>query len=270
MASAQFLREVNVADINTTLNACELVWRQQSIAAATIAEMRAELESHLREAVSAGKSPDAVVGQDIKAFARSWAGVGAERGLPATDTRLHAERLEKADQARTRLLISIAAIVAVTLFALILGPRGQAADLEVWQWIFVGSAFFLLVGELMTGSFFVLPFAVAASASALLAFANVEPAVLLTVFVIISLLGLWGLREWARKDDDVVIPVGANRYVGQVAVVTEAISGIGTVGRVRIETENWMAITDNNEHITEGAVVHVVEVRGARLVVRAN
>ena len=37
-------------DITTTLNACELVWKQQSIPASTIAEMRTELESHLREA----------------------------------------------------------------------------------------------------------------------------------------------------------------------------------------------------------------------------
>ena len=85
-----------------------------------------------------------------------------------------------------------------------------------------------------------------------------------------SVPALWGLREFASKDDDVVVPVGANRYVGQVAVVTEPISGVGTVGRVRLETENWMAITDNNEHIPAGAVVTVSAVRGARLVVHAG
>ena len=60
-------------DINTTLNACELVWKQQSIPASTIAEMRTELESHLREASGEGKSIDSVVGEDLNAFARSWA-----------------------------------------------------------------------------------------------------------------------------------------------------------------------------------------------------
>ena len=72
-------------DINTTLNACELVWRQQSIAAGTIAEMRSELESHLREAMSEGKEPESVVGDDINSFARSWANVQPDRSLPSND-----------------------------------------------------------------------------------------------------------------------------------------------------------------------------------------
>lgn len=255
-------------DIKTTLNACELVWRQQSIPSTTIDEMRAELEAHLREAQREGKTTESVVGADINAFARSWANVQPERGLPTTV--IEAERVEAAATSRRRLGISLGAIALITLAGLVLGPRGDAADLESWQWLFVVGAAVLLVGELLTGGFFILPFAVGAAAAAMLAFANVEPPVLLLVFLLVSSFGLWGLREWARKDDDVVVPVGANRYVGQVAVVTEAINGVGTVGRVRLETENWMAISDGNEKIPAGTVVNVTAVRGARLVVQGS
>ncbi|MEM7094833.1 MAG: NfeD family protein [Actinomycetota bacterium] len=256
-----------MSDITTTLNACELVWRQQSIDSGAVEEMRAELESHLREATGHGKTVESVVGEDINLFARTWAHAKpTNRSLPADD---HQTALtEVAERTRTRLLWSLGAIGIVTLLGLLLGPRGTAADLEPWQWTFVGLTFALLVGEILSGGFFVLPFGIGAASASALAFARVEPPVLMAVFAVVSALALWGLREFAHKDDDHVVPVGANRYIGQHAVVTEPINGIGTVGRVRIETESWMAIADNNEHIASGAVVTVSEVRGARLVVR--
>ena len=256
-------------DINTTLNACELVWKQQSIAASTIAEMRTELESHLREASAEGKTIDSVVGEDINAFARSWANVQPDRTLPSISD-IQETRRDEAERTRNRLMASLGAMAIVTIVGVIAGPRGDSADIEAWQWGFLGATVALLIGELLTGGFFILPFAIGGATASVLALADVQPAVQLLVFVVVSTLGLWGLREFASKDDDVVVPVGANRYVGQVAVVTEPISGVGTVGRVRLETENWMAITDNNEHIPAGAVVTVSAVRGARLVVHAG
>lgn len=256
-------------DIKTTLNACELVWRQQSIASTSIAEMRNELATHLNEASTAGKSIDSVVGTDLNAFARSWANAQPDRALP-TDTSDQERRTLVASKTRTRLGFAVGAVLVVTILGLILGPKGLAEDLEIWQWIFVGLTFALLMGEMLSGGFFVLPFGIGALAASILAFARVEPPVLLLVFTVVSGLSLWALREFASKDDDVIVPVGANRYVGQHAVITEAINGVGTVGRVRLETESWMAITDNNEHVPAGVVVTVSEVRGARLVVRTG
>jgi hypothetical protein len=61
-----------MSDITTILNACELVWRQQSVGSVAISDMRSELESHLVDAASAGKSPESVIGTNLDAFARSW------------------------------------------------------------------------------------------------------------------------------------------------------------------------------------------------------
>lgn len=61
-----------VADI---IEACTTYWRGAGVSADHAEEMRAEIEPHLEEAAAAGKSPIAVVGPDIAAFAESWAAV---------------------------------------------------------------------------------------------------------------------------------------------------------------------------------------------------
>jgi len=258
-----------MSDINTILNACELVWRQQSVSNASITDMRSELESHLVESQGAGKTPESVVGPDLDGFARSWAGAPV-RVVPASFAETQSELTAEAEKTKMRLYISLAAIAAVTVLALIVAPKSDYAGLESWQWVFVISTFTLLIGEVLTAGFFVLPFGIGAAASSLLAFAKVEPPVLLLVFIIVSMLGLWGLREFASKDDDSIAAVGATRYVDQTAVVTEPIQGLGTVGRVRFETESWMAISDGNQFIPAGAVVRISEVRGARFVVSTS
>lgn len=259
-----------MSDIPTILNACELVWRQQSVGRTSITDMRNELESHLLDAQRAGKAPESVIGSDIDRFARSWAGAQPVRVLPTGVSESQTERTADADDARTRLYISIGAILVVTLLGLLLGPKSDYASLPAWQWAFVLSTFTLLIGEMFTGAFFVLPFGIGAASSSALAFAEVEPPILVLVFIIVSTLALWGLREFASKDDEFVVPVGANRYIDQTAVVTEPIHGIGTIGRVRFGTESWMAITDDNQVVTEGTVVRIEEVRGTRLVVTAT
>lgn len=256
-----------MSDIPTILNACELVWRQQSVGRTSITDMRNELESHLLDAQRAGKAPESVTGTNIDRFARSWAGAQPVRKVPTGLSENQTELAAEAERTKVRLYISIAAILAVTLLGLLLGPKSTYAGLESWQWVFVISTFTLLIGEMLTAGFFVLPFGIGAASASFLSFAEVEPPVLLLVFIIVSILGLWGLREFAYKDDDVIFPVGANRYIDQTAVVTEPIHGVGTVGRVRFETESWMAVTDGNQFITEGTVVRIDEVRGARLVV---
>ena len=254
-------------DINTILNGCELVWRQQSVGPTAITDMRNELELHLVDAQSAGKSLESVVGSNIERFARSWTGGQEARIIPASVSTVQSERKAQADATRIRLYIAIAAVIGITLLGLLLGPKSSYSGLESWQWVFVLSTFTLLIGEMLTGGFFVLPFSVGAASASALSFAEVEPPVLILVFIVVSALSLWGLREFASKDDDAIVPVGANRYVDQTAVVTETIQGVGTIGRVRLGTESWVAITDGDQFIAEGAVVRVSEVRGTRMVV---
>ena len=121
-----------MSDINTILNACELVWRQQSVGSTAITDMRNELESHLVDAQSAGKPAESVVGSNIERFARSWAGTQPARVIPSSLAATQSEREARADASRMRLYISIGAIVVITLLGLVLAPAFVTAGTLLW------------------------------------------------------------------------------------------------------------------------------------------
>lgn len=262
----------NKMTIEDVLRQCMATWAERQIAPPTITEMRAELESHLRDAERNGKSPEAVIGPDVDRFARTWAdaqvpgAAGSQRAPLQRGARAGNGRMNKS---RVKVRVVAWLIIIITVIAFRSGSRIEASEAAPWQWIFVGAAFLLLVGEIFTGGFFVLPFAIGAGVAALLSFANIAPTVTVPVFVAVSALALWGLREFAAMDDDVFQPVGASRYVGRRGVVTEPINAVAGVGRVRLGTEDWVAMTDGSEWIETDSIVQVVEVRGIRLVVEA-
>ncbi|QGV82221.1 hypothetical protein [Streptomyces ficellus] len=55
------------------LAVCRANWEYRGIDAASVREMLAELAAHLEDAAAAGRKPADVVGDDVKAFAASWA-----------------------------------------------------------------------------------------------------------------------------------------------------------------------------------------------------
>ena len=66
-------------DIVDVLAQCEAHWLVNRIPEARVDEMRDELHRHLREATGDGKTVESVVGDDVLAFAESW----AEENRPA-------------------------------------------------------------------------------------------------------------------------------------------------------------------------------------------
>ena len=147
--------------------------------------------------------------------------------------------------------------------------EGMPMDNETWRWIWVGTAMFLGFAEIFTAGFFMLPFAIGAVVAAVLAFMDVAPAIQLTAFIVVSVLGLILLQKFVRHEDDDPPNVGANRFVGQRAVVIEALDRVTGLGRVRMDTEEWRAMPADGipDPISEGTAVRIVDVRGTRLVV---
>jgi membrane protein implicated in regulation of membrane protease activity len=226
--------------------------------------MKLELESHLHEASAAGKDPAMVVGTDLASFAESWA--SEFRSPAAAEAWQRIQRRES--QTRSRLIA--AGLTAAGLITIAIGfmtKEEAVEDIEFWLWLWVGAAVVLGIGEMMTAGFFLLPFAMAAVVSALLALVGVHPIIQLVSFAVFSIIALVALRRFAKKDEDVLHPVGAKRYVDARGSVIETIDRDSGVGRVRVETEQWRATTDLDEVIEVGTPITVVDVRGARLVV---
>ncbi|MFE5944707.1 hypothetical protein ACWCQ0_47130 [Streptomyces massasporeus] len=68
------------------LAVCRSNWEYRGIDDASAREMLAELTAHLEDAAAAGRTPEDVVGRDVKAFAASWARARTplHRRLPRT------------------------------------------------------------------------------------------------------------------------------------------------------------------------------------------
>ncbi len=236
--------------------------------------MTAELRSHLEDTIAAGKDLETVTGPDVEEFAQEWASAfqgpkhqahGAQDNAIRTQPS-HAEPRPSPSTWGLWLgaLVIVAAVIAVAVFA----PKDDALEQGLWTGVWFVAAAVLAVGEMLTAGFFLLPFGAGAVASGLLAMTGVGVAIEVTAFVAVSLLSLFLLQRFARRDiHGELLPVGAARYVGTSALVTEPVNRLRGTGQVKMGTEDWRATTNLDLEIPEGVEVLVIEVRGARLVV---
>jgi membrane protein implicated in regulation of membrane protease activity len=124
------------------------------------------------------------------------------------------------------------------------------------------------VGELLTGTMFLLPFAVGAFAAAGAAAFGANLAIVVGVFVAVTMGTLaWAVR-YAKKVDaqPPATREGANRYVGALGVVTREIVGRNP-GQVQVGAETWRALSNSGGDIPIDADIRVIEIRGNAMVV---
>lgn len=92
----------------------------------------------------------------------------------------------------------------------------------------------------------------------------------ITVFLIVSLALLIGLRPFAVKG----LKIGryrtnADALVGQVGLVLKPIEPLSASGQVKVGAQIWTAVSEDS--LAEGEKIEVLEIQGVKLVVkRAN
>ena len=140
-------------------------------------------------------------------------------------------------------------------------------DNELWRWVWTGVALVMGLGEIVTAGFFLLPFAIGGGLSAIAAWIGLNGVIQwVLVFGGTGVAFLFVRRFMRAQDDKQSLLIGPARYVGQQAVVLEAVDMSANTGLIRVEAEEWRAITDGGP-IPEDVTVEVVELRGNRLVV---
>jgi membrane protein implicated in regulation of membrane protease activity len=141
--------------------------------------------------------------------------------------------------------------------------------MDAWViWIIAACAFG--VGEIVTTSFFLAPFAGGAAAAAVAAAIGAGTVVSWAVFLIVSLLLLTFVRPIARAHLRMPpqLRTGTAALVGKRAVALERIANHEGVGTIRIDGEVWTARSyDEDVVIAAGARVEVIEIRGATALV---
>jgi membrane protein implicated in regulation of membrane protease activity len=147
-------------------------------------------------------------------------------------------------------------------------------DLDVWPWIWLGTAILFALVELTVvgGSFIILPWAASAFIAAILAFYDVSVEIQWSVFVFGGAILFAFLYRWAQRfmQEHTMAPgVGADRLVGLTAIVTSPLVPDDTTraGRVTVDGEVWGAITESATPLDVGTKVRVLAMKGTRVVV---
>lgn len=124
-----------------------------------------------------------------------------------------------------------------------------------------------LIGEMLTGGFFLLWFGVGASVSAVLNYLEFDPIIQLVSFIIISLVLIAVSRPFAQKiTKEPPRKAVSDRLVGKHGIVKEEILP-KTGGIVRVEGDEWRAVSP--ERIETGAKIIVKKVESVKLHVEA-
>jgi membrane protein implicated in regulation of membrane protease activity len=126
------------------------------------------------------------------------------------------------------------------------------------------------IGEMLTPSFFLAPFALGAGVAAVVDAVGAGELASWVAFVVVSLLCLLVVRPIARSHMKVPpqIRTGTALLVGKQAIVLERIANNEGVGCVKIDGEVWTArALDDDQVIEQGARVQVIDIRGATALV---
>lgn len=258
------------ADLARIAADCDIYWRESGVPRRARTQMRLELEQHLRDAALDGRPPSAVVGKSVERFAEEWAteqGHG-DRRASWDDVQSGAADFRRRTRRTTATYgLGIAALMAGAL-AGSLAQGGDDVNNESWRWVWTLLALSMGIGEIFTAGFFLLPFAIGAAAAAVLAWIGLAVLAQWLVFFGVSAISFAYLRKFIDRQDSQVQPrVGANRWLEARGVVLQDLDPAAGTGMVRIDTEEWRAVSDDGAPIPAGTAVIVTDVRGARLVV---
>ena len=134
-----------------------------------------------------------------------------------------------------------------------------------WIWLIAGLALALL--EMLVPGVYLIWLAMAALATAVLAFVSAPPlAMQVIAWVSLSLIFAYSAKRWLRDrpiiSSDPLLNNRAGRLVGEIALVTQAIES--GAGRVKVGDSEWIA---RGADAAAGTRVRITGSRGAELLV---
>jgi membrane protein implicated in regulation of membrane protease activity len=141
--------------------------------------------------------------------------------------------------------------------------------MDAWiVWLIVAVVF--AVGEILTTSFFLGPFAIGATAAALVSLAGAGDAISVAVFAVLTAASFAIVRPIARRHlrQPAQVRTGTAALIGQSVQVLERVANDEGTGLVKLEGEVWTARAYDEDRVFEqGDRVAVVEIRGATALV---
>ena len=132
-------------------------------------------------------------------------------------------------------------------------------------WIILAIAF--LIGELLSGGFYLLSIGIGAIAAAILNYLQFSITVQVIAFILITVIFILISRPLYKKLNKNAVDKKSNteRLIGLKAKVTEDITS-HKIGTIKVKGEIWKAISD--EEISKGEEVEITEIEGVKLKVK--
>ena len=137
-----------------------------------------------------------------------------------------------------------------------------------WFWIWIVVAALLYVGEMLTTTFFLLPFGLGATFALFAELLGFDPWLQWLVFVIVSILGLVFIRPFFKRITSKAEPskAGVDRLIGMTGTIIEGNAPSGE-NRARIAREIWNVSTEEGIDLSVDTMVRVLRVDGVHLIV---
>lgn len=138
----------------------------------------------------------------------------------------------------------------------------------MWQiWLIIAGIFF--IGEIATVGFLIFWFGIGALVAMVSSFFTDSIIIQTTIFVISSTILIFATKPFVKKFVDVKkTNTNAFSIIGKNALVIKEIDPIKSQGQVKINGEIWSAESDNNEVISEGSEVEILQIRGVKAIVK--
>ncbi|MDR2586935.1 MAG: NfeD family protein [Coriobacteriales bacterium] len=138
----------------------------------------------------------------------------------------------------------------------------------VWFWIWLVLAAALYVGEMLTTTFFLLPFGVGATVAFVALLLGAPLWLQWIIFITVSVVALIAFRPLARRLTATAEQTksGVDRLIGMTGNIIEGNAPSGEM-RARIAREVWNVATETGEHLPVDTSVKVLRVDGVHLIV---
>lgn len=139
---------------------------------------------------------------------------------------------------------------------------------NLWiAWAILAAVF--IIGEIFTAGFFLIWFGIGAALAAVLAALGFNTTWQIGAFALGSgVLVLFSRRFAERVTAPAPQATNVDRLIGQVGYVLDDIDNARNTGLIRVESEEWRAVGEDDTPVPQGEKVRVLRVDGNRLVVQ--
>lgn len=164
--------------------------------------------------------------------------------------------------------LGAATLLGIALLSLLLGACLKGGTTNMMTMIWIGAIVVFGIAEAMTAGLVSIWFVIGSVAGLVAAICNGPLWLQVTLFFVVSVLTLIATRplvkRMAAKDN---VATNADRVLGNMARVTEAIDNTIPTGAVYIDGKTWTARSANGEVIAVSEMVRVVKMEGVKLIV---